>query len=614
MSKESFSEKINQLMNTKMNALIKFNPNVIFSNEEYLELILCISYLTLTKEKIIKKDMKNKSRLDRLTRMVDGQEINHVFDSNFSEEMPKIISAKEMDNTWILDNIRDSIMHGKFDINEEKKCFIIDNQQPERKLNAEIPFSWFIEYAKYDIFSKKILDKCTIKSFFYNKTKKKYKNLDVNKEMINTILYKVDIDGTKFNINQIEKRIKELFQTYSMDSIDEKDIAKYKPKITEKQQEYNPNYLILFLKSCDKVKAQIEKEFPGTSVCIKIEKRKHKLLEKFKKENNVHYQNYDLMHKAFNDLINKKSNTLIQSISNIIENIDEINKIDYMKLDILEQLELFNYLLTGKKTNYKKSSEIYTNYSNNINTLKTVYLNVYALSTLVINHENLYNPSFLAKTPDEYGILAYANQPYINYGIKFRNLIMKLLEKEIRLFEKEEQLKKCTNQKGINVLNNDINKLKVEINNLNYSISELEKNEKIIPHIEEYNFDRENHKKMIEILSTYFNHFRKANKKEDKVKIKNVISKLLDKKNKEESKYMFSKCRDMNEALTIIRNSFSHIGRVHIGKSNGKDTIIVLNDYDNVGNKTGAVIGTYESIINILKNPFEKENEKILVK
>ena len=189
MSKEIFSEKISELMNNKMQALKNFNPNIIFSNEEYFELILCLSYMTLSKEKIIKKDMKNKSRLERLTRMVDEKDINYVFDSSFSNEMPRIFITKENDNTWILDNIRDSIMHGKFDIDEEKKCFIIDNQQPERRLNAEIPFSWFISYAKYDIFNKKMLDKCTIKGFFYNQHKKNSKNLDVNKEMINTILY-----------------------------------------------------------------------------------------------------------------------------------------------------------------------------------------------------------------------------------------------------------------------------------------------------------------------------------------------------------------------------------------------------------------------------------------
>lgn len=614
MSKEIFSEKISELMNNKMQALKNFNPNIIFSNEEYFELILCLSYMTLSKEKIIKKDMKNKSRLERLTRMVDEKDINHVFDSSFSNEMPRIFITKENDNTWILDNIRDSIMHGKFDIDEEKKCFIIDNQQPERKLNAEIPFSWFISYAKYDIFNKKMLDKCTIKGFFYNQHKKNSKNLDVNKEMINTILYKVDIDGTSVNVNEIEKRIKELFYKYSKEEIDENDIIKHKTKFVENQKQYNENYLLRFFKASELVKEQIEKEFPGTTVKIKIDNRKNKLLEKFKKRNQGHYTNYNLMYKTFNEFIGKKSNSLIQSVTNIIENIDKINKIDYSKLDILEQINLINFLLTGENTNYKKSGEIYTNYNNNMNILKSIYLNIYALSTLVINQENLYNSSFSSSVPFEYGLLAYANQPYINYSMKEKTLIMKLLEKEIRLFEKEEQLKKCTSEKGKNVLNNDISKIEKEIELLHISIGELAKNEKILPYIEEYNFDREQHQKNKEILSVYYQHFKNATKKEDKMKVRKVIGDILDKKIESESKYMFSHCSEMKDALTIIRNCFSHIGRVHIGLNMGKDTVIVLNDYDNNGNKTGCVIGTYENIINLLKYPFEKEKEKKLIK
>ena len=55
-------------------------------------------------------------------------EIDKVFKPGFAKEMPKITYARENNNLWILDNIRDSIMHGACDIDEERKCFIINNR------------------------------------------------------------------------------------------------------------------------------------------------------------------------------------------------------------------------------------------------------------------------------------------------------------------------------------------------------------------------------------------------------------------------------------------------------------------------------------------------------
>ena len=75
--------------------------NSFFSNDENFILALCLSYMTLSKEKIIDKDMKNKDRMARLTQMVDTSEINKVFTPGFEEEMPTITYAKEHNNLWI---------------------------------------------------------------------------------------------------------------------------------------------------------------------------------------------------------------------------------------------------------------------------------------------------------------------------------------------------------------------------------------------------------------------------------------------------------------------------------------------------------------------------------
>ena len=112
MSKENFSQKVSELMQKKIFALIV-------------------------------KDPKVKNRMDRLSYMVDLTEIDKVFTPGFSKEMPVIKYARENNNLWILDNIRDSIMHGSFDIDEERKCFLLNNTQHDRELIAEVPFSWW---------------------------------------------------------------------------------------------------------------------------------------------------------------------------------------------------------------------------------------------------------------------------------------------------------------------------------------------------------------------------------------------------------------------------------------------------------------------------------------
>lgn len=180
MSKANFSKNINDAIKNKLSALENIKPNYFFEKNEYFELALCLSYMTLSKEKIIKKEMKNNKRLDRITKRIDENEINKLFDPSFNNEIPIIINSKENDRSWILDNIRDSIMHGVFEVDEDKKCFIINNEQYDRELEAEIPFSWFIAYAKNDILKKKLLNKYTVKGFYSNKEK-------INKKHFNEV-------------------------------------------------------------------------------------------------------------------------------------------------------------------------------------------------------------------------------------------------------------------------------------------------------------------------------------------------------------------------------------------------------------------------------------------
>ena len=130
-------------------------------------------------------------------------------------------------------------MHGSFDIDEEKRIVIIDNKGHDRNLKTEIPFSWFVEYAKNDILNKKISNEYTVLGFYHNKYKEKKKNHKTEKELKSNILYSVKILGATFNINYIENKIKELYKKYSDEDNNEKLSEKQKEKIEELKKLYN---------------------------------------------------------------------------------------------------------------------------------------------------------------------------------------------------------------------------------------------------------------------------------------------------------------------------------------------------------------------------------------
>ena len=601
MSKKTFSEKISESMYKKIKAIEYGNINAFLEKDENFEIALCLSYMTLSKEKIIEKDMKNNDRMSRLSQMVDTSEIDKVFKVGFAEEMPVIFYAKENNNLWILDNIRDSIMHGVFDVDENRKCFVIDNQQYDRELKAEIPFSWFIAYAKNDILSKKVLDNYTIRGFYYNKTKKNIKKLNTRKELMNNILYRVNISGNMFNVRDIENRIKELFSMYSEAEITADEIEKYRTRIDSEKIKYNEKYLVSFYIASEKVKDCIEKEFTGVNLDIFIDNRKNRFVNKTAKRLLPYYYNYDIMYNDFNRQVSSKGMSLLRYITNIIESIDTNNLENANQpFDIVN---LLNILLNNESIKHTDYKDIRLIADYNLKTMRSICVNVYGLSTLVINHENLYNDSFFNQHPSLYGIHACQKSSYLEYAQKRKSLIMKILDTEISLFTKQQQFNNCPD-------NNIKTKIQIMINNLIskkslyeselYKLSGLTQYERIIKPDE---IDYKQKAKMENLIDKYFNHFYAAKSVTAKKKLKKVISGLLDNQIEEESKYTYGYCNNMKEVLTIIRNCFSHIGRVSIGKNRETETIIYLNDYDGNG-KTGEVICKYIDLIELLRAPY----------
>ena len=166
MGKIEFARMTCDMLSTRIMALENYDLNTFLEYDKYFELVLSLGYLVLSKEKIIYKDKKENDFLKRLHSLVDNREIDHVFAEHFSRLMPTLENARVNANQWILDNIRDSIMHEKFDIDLENELIIIDNDYYKRECKTKIPFQWIIDYAKFDILRKKKSKHCLIKGFY----------------------------------------------------------------------------------------------------------------------------------------------------------------------------------------------------------------------------------------------------------------------------------------------------------------------------------------------------------------------------------------------------------------------------------------------------------------
>lgn len=641
MSKRDFSEKIIETMEKKIKAIESINPDEFAKKDEYFELAICLAYMTLSKEKIIDKDKKNKDKTGRLTENVDRSEINKVFNPSFSKEMPVILYTAVNDDVWMLDNIRDSIMHGSFDVDEDKKCFILNNTKEGREFQAEVPFSWFIAYAKNNILSKKQLEQFNIKGYYFNKNKKDRKNLKVQKEIYNNILYKVKITGAKVNIKEVEKTVKELFDKYAQEDIDKNIIEQYRERIDSEICKYNEEYLVSYYIAEDKVLKDLQAKYPNNTITISTVNYREKIKSLAKRQMPKQHHSYELMMKELNEFTEKKGMILLNYTTNLIDNYEESTtqkmpetddtitekSIIGVGLESATQSELslekcMSYMMTTYtdynvkqdmmndllgNNNLETKYEKYRLFTKNRDILRTLCINVYGISTLVINKETIYNDSFLNEKPENYVTSAYDSTLYIELAQKKREQELKKLRIKKVIFELQKNYDNCKTDISKARVNTAIREKEQDIKKTDI---ELYKIAQTMDHIlvSRANYkELEDKRKLEQAIKKLYDGFEKATTLDGKDKVYDVISDVLNKYIDETSKYTYTRCTDMNQVLRVMRNSLSHIGRISISTSNKGETYIVLNDYDDEGRKSGQVVCKYTALRNIFTEPYQKQ-------
>lgn len=606
MSKEAYSNSIYQTMLNKMRTLEYKHTNYFFQYDEIFELVLCLAYMTLSKEKIIDKEIKNQDRLGRLTKHVSTIDIDAMFDPSFNTEIPIINNSLESDNLWILDTIRDSIMHGAFDIDMTKKCFILNNTKSDRLLNAEIPFSWFVAYTKNDIFRKKILDKYTVRGFFYNDFKKHYTNVSTERALNDHILYEVVIKGDKFKVDTVETRVKELFHKYRNTRLPQEVLAEYLNKLPRTRNEYDLIYLATFAAVSDKVKEDLKKEFPDLDVRIFVKDKKRKITKRLIRKMDDKYLSYESYIDAANNFISPNGTTELKYIANIIQNLINVPEEEIKLLKEPEAIFLFNKLIEDKDNAYRSYNDVRKRYQYNLEQARLICMTSLAISTLVINQDSIYNTYYDGHNPADYNFVARTRQPLEHNLSEERRIRKQMLEKQILLAELEEQLSGCPDPKGKQNITNNINGVKKQIEGFDEDLTILI--DQRYAH-KEYtrNASVENTKRDVETvnkrLSQRLNSFDETKDIEAKKRIAEIIDLIYEDYIETESKDAFWAADDMKVALTIIRNCFSHLDRIYIGSDRKAHTTIILSDYENDGTKSGEVIISYEKLTNLLLQP-----------
>lgn len=613
MSKESYSQSIYETLYQRIKLLEYREPVYFFEYDEYFELALCLAYMTLSKEKIIDKEIENNDRLGRLKKQVATTDIDAVFDPSFNKEMPTIKNALENDNLWILDNFRDSIMHAAFDIDMENKCFIINNTQDERNLEATIPFSWFIAYTKNHIFNKKISDKYTVRGFFYNDYKKTKTDINTHSEIFSHIMYEVVITGNKFKVNEVEDRIRELFELYKHEQISEDTYTTYQSKLPRTKNNYNQRYLTTFAVVCDKVKSKLKEEYPDLDIKIFVKDKKHKIAKRLVRKLDDTYSRYDTFMDSLNALLYPRHKVELNYIANIISNLTPVDK-DVVKRDKEDhRMLLFNQLLEDKNLTYAGYENERKRFFRNQEQARIICLTALIISTIVINQESIYNKFYDGHGPQQYSIIARTKKPLKDNLETTRSKHIELIQKEVQLADKESEYNNCSNESRKPIIKADIDSLKQQVEDLKIELNLLydermdHKQFTGTPTVDKTKREIE----QIELLlKSQIENYKSIKSKKDKKRRKLVLDNIKGIYNDYialQEKDAFWAVDDMKEALTIIRNCFSHLERIYIGPNKKDNTTIILSDYDNKGNKSGEVITTYGHLLYMILRPLEEQ-------
>ena len=619
MSRESFSSKIASDILNRFFALEHYDPEKFLQMDETFQLALCITYMALSKESIILKDKKNMDRLGRLTRQVPESELDLMF---IGPHSPSISATLENDSTWIVDNIRDSILHEHFDIDEERRVVVIHNSMYGRGLDAEIPFDWFYQYVENDILKKRFKDHYMVRGFYYDASRPSCmrhpdmtgpKKEKVFFSVYNHILYRVEFKGSQIPVHGIDERVHELFEKFALEDIPEIEKEYYKSFITDKDGLMNENYLISFYRARDKVLSVLQKEYPNCQIEITNDYHKHKLALKSRKKLLNSYENYDDLFHKMNDLLQRKGNINLKMISRLY---DYSNQHLVVPSSREEQSKIINQIVAGD--DYVFSSDKDSNFEDlrfSTEKLREAFLQIYGLCILAVNKKKLLDPKTLRFI--EQNMHGYSKDSFQQYAINERKLLSRYFDLMIVYDEKKAQYDACPPEvkpmirQSMDTIDREIIMVKEQIDYLEHGMNIIPIHGDIL---KKNHKPWEKYRSMVMKLSRDFHAcpFEKENHGQNKKIIKELLLRCYDKAVEVESQYFLGET-EPKETLEMVRNCFSHVGRIQVFENVPlEQSTIKFRDYDDQGDLAGMVQTNYVSFLSFLASCLGEEQDRDL--
>ena len=186
------------------------------NDKNFLNHIFSIAHFILAKEYFIKKD-KADTTINRLKSQIPNPNWSEIINTlpNFDYQ-PNSLQPIEL-----IDRIRDSIMHCTAEYNFDSQTIVINNTKPGRELQATIPFVWFYQFFERDNYKDVETKDYTFNMCMLDESCPTY--IAVNKRNINSILdnfkfVKMNIKSqTPFSVLKVREIIMSILsiRTYS---------------------------------------------------------------------------------------------------------------------------------------------------------------------------------------------------------------------------------------------------------------------------------------------------------------------------------------------------------------------------------------------------------------
>lgn len=425
-------------------------------------------------------------------------------------EINNILSGKENDSIWVIDNIRDSITHGHYYIDFKNESIVIKNEQPDRLLNCSIKFDLFfglnelITEERIGGYTDKKLTTPPIIHSEYEITKKVITNIKDENELKHLLKNKFIISYSQVTDSfetDDKQKYKDLTNFYNYHIRTAESIFRnYQGKINASVSNHYINKMSAYAKDIMKnYNIKIFSNHLNDEIINRV-------VECIKEKPNFYSKN-----------MNDQGLILQQILKYIISN-EEIT----IERGVTDFVELYTQSALKHETKNEDDIEklnnlIFSNINAFTENKKLANLFILAINNFVSNKETIYDKYF--NDYDEFDISNFIYQDYSGYNklintLKIKNnelntlnnTLTKSLSKRNKFSNNllnAPETKKIIIQNNIDQISNMINDLNSKINNLIFEINDITNELSLHKNDSNGNYINHNNK-------NFFNHLRNA--------------------------------------------------------------------------------------------------------